>query len=90
MCLQVLREAMPPKCELMAVVKAQAYGHGMYEIAAHLDRIGVRAFAVDHRVNTVDKKRYIAQPDMAFSPKRQQAVWTQEKRAAQGRRQGVH
>ena len=43
---QVLREAMPPKCELMAVVKAQAYGHGMYEIAAHLDRIGVRAFAV--------------------------------------------
>ena len=42
---QVLRGAMPAKCELMAVVKAQAYGHGMYEIATHLDRIGVRAFA---------------------------------------------
>ncbi len=41
----VLREAMPPGCELMAVVKAEAYGHGMYAIATHLDRIGVRAFA---------------------------------------------
>ena len=43
---EVLSEAMPPKCELMAVVKAEAYGHGMYEIATHLDKIGVRAFAV--------------------------------------------
>lgn len=43
---KVLCAAMPPKCELMAVVKAQAYGHGMYEIATHLDKIGVRAFAV--------------------------------------------
>lgn len=43
---RVLCGAMPPKCELMAVVKAEAYGHGMYEIATHLDRIGVRAFAV--------------------------------------------
>lgn len=41
----VLRGAMPTGCELMAVVKAEAYGHGMYEIATHLDRIGVRAFA---------------------------------------------
>ena len=43
---EVLSEAMPPKCELMAVVKAEAYGHGMCAIATHLDRIGVRAFAV--------------------------------------------
>lgn len=42
----VLSRAMPPKCELMAVVKAEAYGHGMNQIATHLDRIGVRAFAV--------------------------------------------
>ncbi|MCI8966568.1 MAG: serine racemase VanT catalytic subunit [Lachnospiraceae bacterium] len=42
----VLREAMPPKCELMAVVKAEAYGHGMCGIAVHLDKIGVRAYAV--------------------------------------------
>jgi alanine racemase len=43
---KVLSKAMPPKCELMAVVKAQAYGHGLYEIATHLDKIGIRAFAV--------------------------------------------
>ena len=42
----VLKAAMPSKCELMAVMKAEAYGHGMCEIAAHLDKIGVRAFAV--------------------------------------------
>lgn len=41
----VLRSAMPPKCELMAVMKAEAYGHGMCEIAICLDKIGVRAFA---------------------------------------------
>lgn len=42
---QILRGAMPSGCGLMAVVKAEAYGHGMYEIATHLDKIGVRAFA---------------------------------------------
>lgn len=43
---RALRKAMPPRCRLMAVVKAQAYGHGAYEIATHLEKIGVRAFAV--------------------------------------------
>lgn len=41
-----LQKAMSPKCELMAVVKAEAYGHGLYEIATHLNKIGVKAFAV--------------------------------------------
>lgn len=43
---RVLKKAIPPKCKLMAVVKAQAYGHGAYEISTHLEKIGVRAFAV--------------------------------------------
>jgi len=43
---RVLKKAIPPKCKLMAVVKAQAYGHGIYEISTHLEKIGVRAFAV--------------------------------------------
>lgn len=42
----VLKAAMPSGCELMAVMKAEAYGHGMCGIAVHLDKIGVRAFAV--------------------------------------------
>lgn len=43
---KVLKNAMPHKCELMAVVKAESYGHGMYEIATYLNKIGVKAFAV--------------------------------------------
>ena len=44
--IKVIRKAMPPKCQLMAVVKTQAYGHGAYEISTHLDKAGVRSFAV--------------------------------------------
>lgn len=42
----VLRAAMPRGCELMAVVKANAYGHGARAIATRLARDGVKAFAV--------------------------------------------
>jgi len=41
-----LKEAMPPGCELMAVVKAQAYGHGAVLTATQLKKMGIRAFAV--------------------------------------------
>lgn len=43
---EILKKAMQPNCELMAVVKAQAYGHGAVLTAMHLNKIGVRAFAV--------------------------------------------
>lgn len=42
----VLKGVMPPKCELMAVVKAGAYGHGACEISQSLNKMGVMAFAV--------------------------------------------
>lgn len=42
---RVLQNAMPPGCRLMAVVKANAYGHGSFEIASALNKTGVRAFA---------------------------------------------
>ena len=41
-----LRKAMPPECELMAVVKAEGYGHGSFAISTHLAKMGVKAFAV--------------------------------------------
>lgn len=41
-----LKSIMPSCCELMAVVKAEAYGHGAFQIATHLQKIGVKAFAV--------------------------------------------
>nr|WP_063856752.1 membrane-bound serine racemase VanT-G [Enterococcus faecalis]Q9KHL7.1 RecName: Full=Amino-acid racemase; AltName: Full=Vancomycin G-type resistance protein VanT [Enterococcus faecalis]AAF71283.1 racemase [Enterococcus faecalis] len=41
-----LQKAMSPKCELMAVVKAEAYGHGMYEVTTYFEPIGVFYLAV--------------------------------------------
>ena len=41
-----LQKAMPPKCSLMAVVKAEAYGHGAFAVSVHLNKIGVKSFAV--------------------------------------------
>lgn len=55
---RALRAAMQPRCELMAVVKAEAYGHGMYEIATHLDKIGVRAFAAATIDEGIALRRY--------------------------------
>jgi len=43
---QTLKNAMPQGCDLMAVVKAEAYGHGAYEVSTAINRIGVKAFAV--------------------------------------------
>lgn len=43
---EVLSGAMPEGCELMAVLKANAYGHGAVLCARELERAGVRAFAV--------------------------------------------
>lgn len=54
----VLKAAMPPSCQLMAVTKAEAYGHGMYEAAVHLNRIGVKAFAVATMDEGIQMRRY--------------------------------
>lgn len=43
---RVLQSLMPEGCKLMAVVKDEAYGHGAFDVSVHLNRIGVRAFAV--------------------------------------------
>lgn len=43
---QTLHGVLPPKCRIMAVVKANAYGHGDVEVARHLNKIGINTFAV--------------------------------------------
>ena len=43
---RVLQALPPPGCELMAVVKADAYGHGAIPAAHRLEREGINAFAV--------------------------------------------
>lgn len=43
---KTIQNLLPKKCKFMAVVKANAYGHGDVETAAFLNKIGVEAFAV--------------------------------------------
>lgn len=44
--LTVLQNEMPSGCDMMAVVKAEAYGHGANAVAEFLEMRGVGAFAV--------------------------------------------
>jgi alanine racemase len=43
---QVLRSAIPKRTEILAVVKADAYGHGFMDISRELEGLGVNAFGV--------------------------------------------
>lgn len=43
---EILQNAMPKNCQLMAVVKCNAYGHGSILIAKELQKVGVQSFAV--------------------------------------------
>ncbi len=49
--LNFLRSVAPSKSEIMAVVKDEAYGHGSFEVAINLERLGVKSFAV----STIDE-----------------------------------
>ncbi|MBW5470513.1 serine racemase VanT catalytic subunit [Brevibacillus formosus] len=41
-----IRRVLPKDCTVMAVVKAQAYGHGGWQIARFLNKLGIDHFAV--------------------------------------------
>lgn len=55
---EILKKAMPPNCELMAVVKADAYGHGAFEISKYLNQMGVTNFAVATIDEGIKLRRY--------------------------------
>lgn len=44
--IQEIEKRIPDNCNIMAVVKADAYGHGIIEVAKKLERIGIKNFAV--------------------------------------------
>jgi len=44
--LRVIRSTLPGTTEILAVVKADAYGHGFEEISRELEELGVNAFGV--------------------------------------------
>lgn len=41
-----IRRAVKPECGILAVVKADAYGHGFMDVALELEKLGVTAFGV--------------------------------------------
>lgn len=43
---KVIRSALPASTEILAVVKADAYGHGFMDISRELEHLGVNAFGV--------------------------------------------
>ncbi|MCI8674943.1 MAG: serine racemase VanT catalytic subunit [Lachnospiraceae bacterium] len=43
---EVLKKLLPDSCGIMAIVKADGYGHGDIEVARELNQCGVNAFAV--------------------------------------------
>ncbi len=44
--IEEIKRVIPNKTKIMAIVKANAYGHGMIEIATQLNKIGINDFAV--------------------------------------------
>jgi alanine racemase len=44
--LRQVRQRLQPSCDILAIVKANAYGHGAFEITRALHRLGVRRFGV--------------------------------------------
>ncbi|WP_232698066.1 serine racemase VanT catalytic subunit [Brevibacillus daliensis] len=41
-----IQRILPENCEIMAVTKAQAYGHGGWQIAKYVSKLGINHFAV--------------------------------------------
>ncbi len=52
-----LRSLLPPECELMPAVKANAYGHGAVLIAKELNRLGVGSFCAATVLEGVELRR---------------------------------
>lgn len=74
--INAIRQVIKPGTKIMAVIKADGYGHGASHIAAALNEIGVDAFAiaileegVDLRQRGIDKPMLI----LGYTPKEQYA-----------------
>ena len=59
----LIRAALPEQCGILAVVKADAYGHGFEEISRELEDLGVNAFGVAFLAEAIQlRKRGIDKP----------------------------
>lgn len=55
--INVLKELLPQGCELMPVVKANAYGHGAVPVAKELNRFGIKSFCVSTISEGIELRR---------------------------------
>lgn len=51
--LRLLRRRLAPDCRIMAICKSNAYGHGLYDLAPVLEKLGVDWIGVDSIVEAV-------------------------------------
>ncbi|MDO4540321.1 MAG: serine racemase VanT catalytic subunit [Syntrophomonadaceae bacterium] len=56
--LRFLQMILPSSCEVMAVVKADAYGHGAIKISRELNLLGIRDFATATVAEAVELRRH--------------------------------
>ncbi|MCL2819579.1 MAG: serine racemase VanT catalytic subunit [Oscillospiraceae bacterium] len=62
--LEDIRRIIPQNCEIMAVVKANAYGHGVEGISRHLAAKGIKSFAVATVSEGVQLRQYVPQAEI--------------------------
>lgn len=55
-----IRRRVGPRCRIMAVVKANAYGHGVERISAALEKSGIRDFGVANIHEAIELKTALA------------------------------
>ncbi|WP_026889961.1 serine racemase VanT catalytic subunit [Lacrimispora aerotolerans] len=53
-----LQSKMPENCNLMAVIKANAYGHGAFAVSTYLEKSGVKSFAVATIDEGIELRKY--------------------------------
>jgi alanine racemase len=64
---QRFRSLIDPACRLMAVVKSNAYGHGLIEFSKLVDQLGVDWFGVDSLVEAQAVRRSnVKKPILVF------------------------
>ena len=59
-----IRSVTPHNCEIMAVLKADAYGHGIERVARRMVSEGVKAFAVATVVEGIELRGYVSGGDI--------------------------
>ena len=56
--IEQIKKLISKDCKIMAVVKANAYGHGMINVAKKLSKIGIEDFAVATLSEAIELRKH--------------------------------